>query len=108
MLVYLVMGVFLPSLASLLLTIPVLLPVMTEMNINMIWFGILFVKMSAIGAITPPFGMSVFIVKGVMGDRIKIGEIFHGISWFFVCEIITLVILIAFPAISLWLPGKLG
>jgi tripartite ATP-independent transporter DctM subunit len=108
MIVYLIMGVFLPSIASLLLTIPVLLPVMISMDINLIWFGILFIKMSEVGAITPPFGMSVFIVKGVVGDKIKMGEIFKGISWFLVCEIVALILLMAFPIISLWLPGKLG
>jgi TRAP-type C4-dicarboxylate transport system permease large subunit len=64
--------------------------------------------MSEVGAITPPFGMSVFIVKGVVGDKIKMGEIFKGISWFLVCEIVALILLMAFPIISLWLPGKLG
>ena len=107
MVVYLIMGVFLPSIASLLLTLPILLPVMTSMNMDLIWFGILFIKMSEIGAITPPFGMSVFIVKGVVGDSVSLGEIFKGISWYVVIEIAIVILLMVFPAISLWLPGKL-
>ena len=107
MVVYFVLGVFLPAIASLLLTIPILLPVMTQMNINLIWFGILFIKMSEIGAITPPFGMSVFVIKGVVGDNVSLAEIFKGISWYVVLELLVVVLLMAFPIISLWLPSKL-
>jgi C4-dicarboxylate transporter, DctM subunit len=107
MFVYLIMGIFLPSIASLLLTLPILLPVMIELDINLIWFGILFIKMSEIGAITPPFGLSVFIVKGVVGDIISLGEIFRGIVWFVVLDLLTLILLIAFPIICLWLPNTM-
>lgn len=104
MLVYMVMGCFLPAIASLLLTLPILLPVMIDLDINLIWFGILFIKMTEIGAITPPFGLSLFIVKSVMGDRITYGEIYRGIWPFVVLELATIGVLMAFPAISLWLP----
>lgn len=107
MVVYFVLGIFLPAIASLLLTLPILLPVMMQMNINLIWFGILFIKMSEIGAITPPFGMSVFVIKGVVGDSVSLREIFKGISWYVVLEVLIVIFLMAFPAISLWLPSKL-
>lgn len=105
MLVYLVMGCFLPAIASLLLTLPILLPVMEDLGINLIWFGILFVKMTELGAITPPFGLSMFIVKSVMGDQITYGQLYRGIWPFVVVELVTVGVLVAFPAISLWLPN---
>jgi C4-dicarboxylate transporter, DctM subunit len=104
MLLYLFLGCFLPSIASLLLTIPILLPVLNGMDVNLIWFGILFVKMTEVGAITPPFGMSCFIVKSVLGDQVTLGEVFRGIVPFIFLELATLLILMFFPAISLWLP----
>jgi len=104
MILYLFLGCFLPSIASLLLTIPILLPVLNGMDINLIWFGILFIKMTEVGAITPPFGMSCYVIKGVLGDQITLGEIFRGIIPYILLELGTLGILIAFPAISLWLP----
>ncbi len=107
MVLYLILGCFLPSIASLLLTLPILLPVLSDLDVNLVWFGILFIKMTEIGAITPPFGMSIFIVKGVMGDEISLGQMYRGITWYVVLEIVTLAILIAFPAISLWLPDTM-
>jgi C4-dicarboxylate transporter, DctM subunit len=104
MLLYLFLGCFLPSIASLLLTIPILLPVLHGMDINLIWFGILFIKMTEVGAITPPFGMSCFIVKSVLGEQVTLGEVFRGIVPFIFLELGTLVILMIFPIISLWLP----
>lgn len=107
MALYLVLGCFLPSIASLLLTLPILLPVLVDLDVNLVWFGILFIKMTEVGAITPPFGMSIFVVKGVMGDEISLGQMYRGITWYVVLEIVTLALLIAFPAISLWLPDTM-
>jgi TRAP-type C4-dicarboxylate transport system permease large subunit len=107
MVLYLILGCFLPSIASLLLTLPILLPVLIELDVNLVWFGILFIKMAEIGAITPPFGMSLFIVKGVMGNEISLVELYRGIWWYVALEIVTVAILMAFPAISLWLPNTM-
>lgn len=101
---YLFLGCFLPSVAMILITMPVLLPVLIKLKIDLIWFGIIVVKMVEVGAITPPFGLSVYVVKGVVGDTISMSEIFRGIGWFFVMEMLIVVILMAFPEISLWLP----
>lgn len=107
MVLYFILGCFLPSIASLLLTLPILLPVLIDLNVNLVWFGILFIKMTEIGAITPPFGMSLFVVKGVMGTEIPLWQMYRGIGWYVVLEVVTLAILIAFPAISLWLPDTM-
>jgi tripartite ATP-independent transporter DctM subunit len=106
-LVYLFLGCFLDSISMMLLTLPVLLPVLTQMQVDLIWFGILVVKLVEIGSITPPFGITVYVVKGVAGDAVTLEEIFRGIAWFLVMEIITLGILFAFPEISLILPNTM-
>lgn len=102
--VYVFLGCFLDSISMMLLTLPVLLPVLHSLHVNLIWFGIIVVKLVEIGAITPPFGITVYVVKGVVGNSIPLEEVFRGIWWFLTMEILTLVILILFPQISLILP----
>jgi TRAP-type C4-dicarboxylate transport system permease large subunit len=92
------------AISMLLLTIPVFLPVLVSLDINLIWFGIIYIKMAEIGGMTPPFGISVYVVKGVVGDEIPLTTIFRGIWWFVITEFVIVAILIAFPQISLWLP----
>lgn len=104
-LVYVFLGCFLDSISMMLLTLPVLLPVLQTLQVNLIWFGVIVVKLVEIGAITPPFGITVYVVKGVVGNAIPLEEVFRGIWWFLTMEILTLLILILFPQISLFLPN---
>jgi len=67
--------------------------------------GVLMVKYLEIGVLTPPAGLNVYVVKGVVGDAVSLGTVFLGVGWFLACEIIIMVLLIAFPQISLFLPG---
>lgn len=101
---YIFLGCFLDSISMMLLTIPVLLPVLKTLDVNLIWFGIVIVKLVEIGCITPPFGITVYVVKGVVGNSIPLEEVFRGIWWFLAMEIFTLIILMLFPSISLILP----
>ncbi len=105
--VYIFLGCFLDSISMMLLTLPVLLPVLKSLDINLIWFGIIVVKLVEIGCITPPFGITVYVVKGVVGNTVSLEEVFRGIWWFLVMEIITLIILIFFPVISTILPDTM-
>ena len=87
----------------LLLTIPIVLPAVTALGFNPIFFGILVVRMIEIGLITPPVGLNAFVLKGVAPD-IPIGNIFRGCGWFVVVDLINVAILLAFPAIILFIP----
>jgi TRAP-type C4-dicarboxylate transport system permease large subunit len=104
-LLFLVLGAFLESISIMLLCLPVLGPLLMAHDINLIWFGILTIKLLEIGLVTPPMGMNVFVIKSSMGDRVTLGEIFKGVSWFIAIDFVTLALLILFPAISLWLPS---
>jgi tripartite ATP-independent transporter DctM subunit len=106
-LVYFFLGCFLDSISMMLLTLPVLLPVLVQLQVNLIWFGIIVVKLVEIGCITPPFGITVYVVKGVMGDSVTLEEVFSGIGWFLVMELVTLIILLLLPEISLILPNTM-
>lgn len=102
---FLILGAFLESISIMLLCLPVLGPLLVAHDVNLIWFGVLTIKLLEIGLVTPPMGMNVFVIKSSMGNRVTLGEIFKGVSWFILIDLVTLGLLIAFPVISLWLPA---
>ena len=106
--VYLILGCFLEPISIMLLTLPILIPALQKLSVNMVWFGILVVKLLEIGLITPPVGLNVFAAKALVGDRISLERIFAGVGWFLVCEAVVLSLLIAYPEISLYLPRSMG
>ncbi len=103
--VYILLGCFLDPLGVLLLTLPVLLPVFASANIDLVWIGIILVKFIEIGMLTPPVGLNVFVMKGVVGDEVRLVQIFKGVSWFLLAEVVVMTILIAFPQVTLFLPN---
>ncbi len=105
MIVLLFLGCFLDPIGIMLLTLPVFLPAVEGLHIDLIWYGILMTKLLEIGLITPPVGLNVFVIKGIVGDQISIETIFKGILWFLVADFICVGLLIAFPEISLYLPS---
>lgn len=105
---YLVLGMFLDPLGIMLLTLPIFMPLIDGAGINLIWFGILIVKLLEIGLITPPVGLNVFVIKGVVGNLVSTEAIFRGILWFLAADIVTLALLVLIPDISLILPRLLG
>ncbi len=102
--IFVVLGCFLDSIGLMLLTIPILLPMLDAVGADLIWFGVLVIKYLEIGLVTPPVGMNVYVIKAVVGDKIPLEAIFKGIGWFVLTDVITLGILIAFPEISLLIP----
>jgi C4-dicarboxylate transporter, DctM subunit len=95
---------FLEPLGLLLLTLPIVLPLVQHYDLNLIWFGILVIKFLEVGLMTPPVGLNVFAVKTVAGDDVSLSTIFRGVLWFLVAEAGVITILIAFPVITLILP----
>lgn len=108
MVVLLFLGCFLDPIGIMLLTLPVFLPAVEHLHIDLIWYGILMTKLLEIGLISPPVGLNVFVIKGIVGDTIPIETIFKGVLWFLAVDIFCVVLLIAFPQISLYLPSLLG
>ncbi|WP_297339351.1 TRAP transporter large permease [Pseudophaeobacter sp.] len=99
---YLFLGLFLEPVGAMLLTLPLVLPIIRETGFDMIWFGIILTKLLEIGMITPPVGMNVFVIKGVVGSLVTTGQIFRGIGWFLVMDLLVLGLLIALPQIVLF------
>jgi len=94
------------AMAMIILTVPIIFPVITALGFDPIWFGIIIVMTVELGLIHPPVGMKVFVIKSVVKD-VSFTTIFKGVLPFVATDIVRLVILIAFPAIALWLPGKM-
>lgn len=107
-LIFIILGCFLDSIGLMLLTIPILLPMLEAVDADMIWFGVLVIKYLEIGLVTPPLGMNVYVIKSVVGNTISLEKIFKGVTWFVVTDIGTLALLIAFPGIALLIPNLMG
>ncbi|MFH2133173.1 MAG: TRAP transporter large permease subunit [bacterium] len=106
MLMYLVMGFFIDMLAAMFITLPVIFPAIVGLGYDPIWFGVLMVHLCEVALITPPFGLNLFILKGTM-PGIDLKEVIQGIFPFFIVDLITLALYIAFPQIALYLPSKM-
>lgn len=104
--IYILLGCVFESMSMLLLTVPVFFPVVAGLGFDLVWFGILVVVVIEISLITPPVGMNVFVLRGVLPD-IGTGTIFRGVTPFWVVDILRVVLLMLFPSIALLLPRLL-
>jgi tripartite ATP-independent transporter DctM subunit len=103
---YVILGTFLEGIAMLVLTLPVVYPVMLELGYSPIWFGVVVVIVLEMGLISPPVGVNVFVVKGVAPD-VPLNTIFKGIWPFWLAMLLCLALLVAFPQIALFLPNSM-
>ncbi len=104
--IYIVLGCVFESLSMLLLTVPIFYPVVESLGFDLVWFGIVVVVVTEISLITPPVGLNVFVLSGVLKD-VKTGDIFRGVTPFWVADILRLSLITLVPAISLILPQLL-
>ena len=107
LLMYLALGCLMDAMAMIILTVPILFPIVTQLGFDPVWFGIIIVMTVELGLITPPVGMNVFVIKSVVPEA-SFATIFRGVSPFVFTDVLRLAILVAFPVIALWLPGKMG
>lgn len=102
--IYLLLGMILEPIGAMLLTLPIVLPVIGEAGFSLLWFGILLTKLLEIGMITPPIGMNVFVIKGVIGKLAPLNTVFRGVFWFVLVDLVMVAALVAWPQIVLFLP----
>jgi TRAP-type C4-dicarboxylate transport system permease large subunit len=103
---YIVLGMFLEGFAMLVLTIPIVFPIVTALGYDPVWFGIFMVIVLEMGLISPPVGINVFVVKGVAED-VPMGRIFAGIMPFWAAMLACVVLLVLFPTLALFLPNTM-
>jgi len=106
MIMYLILGCLMDALAMVILTVPIIFPVIVQLGFDPIWFGVIIVMTVELGLIHPPVGMIVFVIKSVIPD-VSFATIFKGVLPFIVTDLVRLIILIAFPIIALWLPSHM-
>jgi TRAP-type C4-dicarboxylate transport system permease large subunit len=104
--IYILLGMFLEGFAMLILTIPIVFPVIMALGYDPVWFGVIVVVVLEMGLISPPVGVNVFVVKGIARD-VPMGQIFVGIVPFWLAMIVCTAILVAFPQIALYLPNTM-
>jgi C4-dicarboxylate transporter DctM subunit len=101
---YLILGAVMDELAMILLTVPIVFPAMMQLGFDPVWFGVIVVMAVTFGMICPPVGMNVFVINSIARD-LPLGAIYKGTMPFIAVDVVRLLILCAFPALSLWLPG---
>ena len=105
---YLILGMFLEPIAIMVMTLPVMFPILVGVGFDPIWLGVISVKLAEISLLTPPVGLNVYVVRSSSPIPLTLEEAFAGVTPFVVIDIITLLLLIAFPAISLYLPSLMS
>ena len=107
MVIYLILGSIFDTVAALLITMPFVFPLVTGLGYHPIWWGVVLVMVIEVGMITPPIGMNVFVIFGVARD-IPLKTIFAGITPFLLADMTRIIVIILFPALTLWLPAIAG
>ncbi len=107
MVFYLILGSIFDTIAAMVLTLPFVYPLVTGLGYDPIWWGVVNVVVIELGMITPPIGINVFVLHGMARD-LPLGTIFKGVVPFVFADLARLILLVLFPALSLWLPGALG
>jgi len=102
--IYIALGCVFESLSMILLTVPIFFPLVMELGYDPIWFGIVVVVITEISLITPPVGLNVFVLRGVLPD-VSTATIFRGVTPYWIADLFRLAVIVAFPALSLWLPS---
>lgn len=105
--VYLIMGALMDELAIILLTVPIIYPVIVALGFDPIWFGVIIVMVVTLGLILPPVGMNVFVINSISRD-VSLGQIYRGVMPFIASDILRLTILVLFPWISLVIPNSMN
>ncbi len=106
-LIYLAMGCVFESMSMILLTVPIFYPLVAQLGYDPIWFGILVVIVTEISLITPPVGLNVFVLRGVLPD-LPTGTIFRGVTPFWISDLVRLALIAGVPGLSLWLAGMVA
>ena len=104
LIVYLVFGIVSDAAIIILLTVPILAPVLVAMDVNLIWFGVLTTLAGGIGTISPPYAMSIFMLRNIAAPNLAIGTMFRGILPFVFSSVAVLILILLLPSLATWLP----
>jgi C4-dicarboxylate transporter, DctM subunit len=106
MIFYLIIGCFMDALSILIITLPVVFPTIVALGYDPVWFGILITITVEVALVSPPYGLNLFMMQATV-PGIRMGDLYRGVVWFIVVDVISLAVFIAFPSIVLWLPNMM-
>jgi tripartite ATP-independent transporter DctM subunit len=107
LLTLIILGFFLDEITQVMITVPVFLPIIVKLGYDPVWFGVLFMTQVQMDYLTPPFGFTLFYMKGVAPPEVTMGDIYRSITPFVLMQLIVVVFILLFPEIVLWLPNVL-
>ena len=108
MLLLIFLGIFVDQVSMMLITLPVFMPIVQRLDIDLVWFGVLYLICMQLGLLLPPHGLLLMTMKGVAPQEVTMAHIFRAVVPYIALSLILLVLIILFPAIATWLPALLG
>lgn len=102
---YIILGMVMPQMCMMILTIPLLWPAMNALGFNIIWFGVFVTMMQALGGVTPPIGLIAYMVSGI--SRVSAGKVFRGLVPFIAAYLLIIILVCIFPSLVTWLPSRM-
>jgi TRAP-type mannitol/chloroaromatic compound transport system permease large subunit len=108
MLLLIFLGIFVDQVSMMLITLPVFMPIVQRLEIDLIWFGVLYLICMQLGLLLPPHGLLLMTMKGVAPPQVTMAHIFRAVVPYIAMSIALLLIIISFPSIATWLPNILG
>lgn len=108
MLLLIFLGIFVDQVSMMLITLPVFMPIVLRLELDLIWFGVLYLICMQLGLLLPPHGLLLMTMKGVAPPEVRMSHIFQAVVPYVAMSLVLLVVIIAFPAIATWLPNWLG
>lgn len=105
--IFLVLGMFMDTMSILVITTPLLYPIVDFLGINPIWYAVIIVKLMEIAVVSPPVGLNLFVVLAATDQKVTIGELYKGVIPFIIFDLITIGLLMIFPEIATWIPENM-
>jgi TRAP-type mannitol/chloroaromatic compound transport system permease large subunit len=102
------LGLFVDQVSMMLITLPVFMPIVQRLGIDLVWFGVLYLICMQLGLLLPPHGLLLMTMRGVAPPQVTMADIFRAVTPYVVLSIVLLVLIVLFPAIATWLPALLG
>jgi TRAP-type C4-dicarboxylate transport system permease large subunit len=106
--IYLALGCIMDSNTVMFVTIPIVSPLISSMGYDLVWWGIVNLIVLETGLITPPFGIHLFVLKGLVGADVPLGTVYRGVMPFVIADFAKLGLIVLFPALALWLPSTMA
>ncbi len=108
MLILIFLGIFVDQVSMMMITLPIFMPVVQAFNIDLVWFGVMFLICMQLGLLLPPHGMLLMTMKGVAPPQVSMGHIFQAVTPYVLMSIVVLILVFFVPAVAVWLPGLIG